>query len=76
MPTMYYLWNSLPSDIQNTEGRVRRYLSRKAATMLANVLVSSKLDYCNSLLSGITSKDLCQLQLTQNTLCRVVCRLP
>ena len=44
--------------------------------MLANALVSSKLDYCNSLLSSVTGKDLHRLQLLQNTLCRIVCRLP
>ena len=56
--------------------RVRRYLNTKAATMLANSLVSSKLDYCNSLLSSVAMKDMRRLQLLQNTLCRIVCRLP
>ena len=50
-------------------------LSLKAAIMLANALVSSKLDYCNSLLSSITNKELHRLQLAQNDLCTIVCKL-
>ena len=56
--------------------RVRRYLSFKASKMLASALVSSRLDYCNSLLASCTGKDLRRLQILQNILCRVVCRLP
>ena len=36
--------------------RVRCYLSLKAATMLANALVSSKIDYSNSLLASFFCK--------------------
>ena len=42
----------------------------------ANDLVSSKLDYCNSLLYGINKKQLRRLQGVQNTLCRILCHLP
>ena len=37
-------------------------------------LVGSRLDYCNSSLSGISCNNLERLQRTQNTLARVVCR--
>ena len=38
----------------------------------ANTLVSSRLDYCNFLLSGIKDQDLCHIQGIQNTLCRII----
>ena len=38
--------------------RIRRHLSRSVATSLANALVGSRLDYCNSLFSSITAKEL------------------
>ena len=43
-----------------------------AATALANSLVSSKLDYCNSLYSGISQANLNKLQRIQNSLARVI----
>ena len=56
--------------------RIRRYLNKKALILLGNALVSSKIDYCNSLFSSLTDKNLRRLQSIQNTLCRVICRLP
>ena len=52
--------------------RIHRYLDLNGAKLLANALVSSHLDYCNSLLSGITDTDLAKLQGVQNRLARVV----
>ena len=40
------------------------------------MLVSSHLDYCNSLLSGIADTDLAKLQRVQNRLARVVTKSP
>jgi exonuclease III len=57
-------------------GRIRRHLSRPVATLLANALVSSKLDYCNSLLIGLGKQNLKPLQRIQNILCRIVTRIP
>ena len=37
--------------------RIRKYLSLSDAISLANALVGSRLDYCNSLLSSITKKE-------------------
>ena len=52
--------------------RIRHLLPLSAATVLANSLVSSKLDYCNSLYSGISQSNLNQLQRIQNSLARVI----
>ena len=52
--------------------RIRHLLPLSAATALANSLVSSKLDYCNSLYNGISQANLNKIQRIQNTLARVV----
>ena len=52
--------------------RVRYLLPLSAATALANSLVSSKFDYCNSLYNGILQANLNKTQHIQNTLARVV----
>ena len=54
--------------------RVTHCLYFKAATMLANALESRKLHYCNA--SDITNKILHRLQLGQEALYRIVCKLP
>ena len=41
--------------------RVRRHLDKLTATTLANALVSSRLDYCNSLFYGLPDKDIYKL---------------
>ena len=56
--------------------RIRRSLSKTIAIRLANALVSSRLDYCNSLFYGCNGSELKRLQGVQNSLCRVVCNLP
>ena len=56
--------------------RLRHYLDLNGAKLLANVLVSSRLDYCNSLLSGIADTDLAKRQCVQNRLARVVTKSP
>ena len=52
--------------------RILHLLPLSAATALANSLVSSKLDYCNSLYSGISQANLNKLQRIQNSLARVI----
>ena len=52
--------------------RIRHLLSLSTATAFANSLVSSKLDYCNSLYSGISQTNLNKLQRIQNSLARVI----
>jgi hypothetical protein len=56
--------------------RIRRHLSLENAKTLAIAMVTSRLDYCNSLLFGLAEKDLMKLQRVQNCLARVVTRSP
>ena len=56
--------------------RIRRHLYLDSAKLLANALVSSRLDYCNSLLSGIAETDLTKFQCVLNRLARVVTKSP
>ena len=52
--------------------RIRKHLNLDASTALANALVSSRLDYCISLLHSIPKVHLDKLQRAQNSLARVV----
>ena len=54
--------------------RIRPLLDLNTSVLLANSLVSSRLDYCNSLFLSLTDFELRRLQLVQNSLCRVVTR--
>ena len=56
--------------------RIRPLLDRSTATIVANALVSSRIDYCNSLLHCLKIYDLNRLERIQKTLCRIVCRIP
>src|ERR1044071_9495188 len=53
--------------------QIRSCLERNSAVILANSLVHSKFDYCNSLLCGLPSSSAMRLQIVQNSLARVVC---
>ena len=52
--------------------RLRGYLTREAALLAANVLVGSRLDYCNSLFRSLSALDLRRLQCIQDSLARFV----
>ena len=52
--------------------QVQSSLDINSAIILANSLVSSKLDYCNSLYYGLPAVSLDRLQKVQNSLARVV----
>ena len=52
--------------------RIRKSLSLDLAKQIAVALVSSKLDYCNSLFHNMPEKDIARLQRVQNCLARVV----
>ena len=54
--------------------QIRSSLDENSAIILANSLVQSKIDYCNSILSGLPSQSIIRLQRVQNSLARVVCR--
>src|SRR5437870_430214 len=53
--------------------QIRPSLDRGSAIVLANALVHSKLDYCNSLLNDLPNTSIVRLQYVQNSLARVVC---
>jgi len=55
-------------------GSIRRQLTNEATEQLVHALVSSRLDYCNSLLSGIPDYKCDKLQRVQNTAARIVTR--
>ena len=52
--------------------RTRPLLDLNTSVLLANALVSSRLDYCNYLFLSLTDFELRRLQLVQNSLCMVV----
>lgn len=52
--------------------QVRSSLDKNSAIILANALVSSKLDFCNSLFYGLPATSVNRLQKVQNALARVV----
>ena len=51
---------------------VRQYLTDEGTILVTNALVSSHLDYCNSLFRSLSSHNMCKLQRIQNTLARIV----
>ena len=59
----YHMW-----DLRH----IRHHLDLDSAKLLATALVSSRLDYCNSLLYGVVDIDLTRLQRVQNQLARLV----
>ena len=52
--------------------RIRRFLSIDTSVVIANALVSSRLDYCNSLFRSLLSRNATRLQYVQNALARFV----
>ena len=56
--------------------RIRRHISTSTAKTISTALISSRLDYCNSLLNNIAKRDLAKLQRVQNCLARAVLRAP
>lgn len=57
-------------------GRVRKYLSCKAVEMLVHSLVSSRIDYSNSLLYGTPDSDLKRLQRLFHIAARIILCTP
>ena len=49
-------------------------LSNTAAETLIHAFITSRLDYCNSLLYGVTTKVLKKLQYVQNSAARLLTR--
>ena len=55
-------------------GKLRQYLDRTSTERLVNALVTSHLDYCNSLLINLPASHLAPLQSIQNTAARLITR--
>ena len=56
--------------------RIWRHISIATDITISTALISSRLDYCNSLLNNISKRDLAKLQRVQHCLARVVLRAP
>ena len=55
-------------------GNIRKYLSTEAATNLIHAFISSRLDYSNSLLTGLPDSEIKKLQKVQNNAARILTR--
>lgn len=58
----------LLSDI----GKIRKLLTKKSAELLVHAVISSRLDYCNSLLYGVNQEHIKKLQRVQNAAARLI----
>ena len=56
--------------------RIRRYIDKDTCHTAVRALITSRLDYCNSLLNGITNKNMVRLQSLQNKAARLVYMTP
>ena len=65
------LTRSLNFNLRNI-GRIRRYIDEDTCNHTVRTLVLSRLDYANSLLYGITVKDMKKLQTIQNRSARLI----
>ena len=52
--------------------RIRRFLSVDTSVVIANALVSNRLDYCNSLFRSLSSRNATRLQYVQNAFAQFV----
>ena len=55
-------------------GRIRPYLTVQTTRSIINCLVTSRLDYCNSLLQGASQSVLNKIQMVQNSAGRIICK--
>ena len=55
-------------------GKLRPFLTQEAAALIAIATITSRLDYCNSVLWGLPATQLDRLQRVQNTAARIVTR--
>ena len=53
-------------------GAIRPYLDSHSASQIIHAFITSRLDYCNSLLFGLSDKSLNRLRKVQNTAVRIV----
>ena len=58
-------------DLYNIR-RIKKYLSRSVAESLVHAFITSRIDYCNSLLYGLPNSHIMKLQRMQNAAARLV----
>ena len=58
------------------KSKIRRYLTPEACKSLVHAFVTSRIDYCNSLLCGCNQSLIHRLQLIQNYAARLIVRIP
>ena len=56
-------------------GKIRKFLGQHSAEKLIHAFVTSRIDYCNSLLFGLPDYEINKLQLIQNSAARLVARI-
>ena len=55
--------------------RIRKFLCSNTVQTLVNAFVTSRLDYCSSILFGTPNTELQELQRVQNTAARLICNI-
>ena len=55
--------------------RIRKFLNSECTKILVNAFVTSRLDFCNSLLYGLPNNQLHKLQRVQNAAARLICNV-
>ena len=55
--------------------RIRKFLNYETVQILINAFVTSRLDFCNSLLYGLPTNQLNKLQRVQNAAARLICNI-
>jgi hypothetical protein len=55
--------------------RITKFLSYDTVQILINAFVTSRLDYCNSLLYGLPANQLYKIQRVQNAAARLICNI-
>ena len=56
--------------------RIRHFLSSDVTKSLVNSLVTSRLDYANAVIYGVTAKNISKLQIVQNAAARIITFTP
>ena len=56
--------------------RIRKYISRYTAEILVHAFITSRLDFCNSLLYGLPKQTIKRFQHVQNVAARIVALTP